>query len=865
MALTRPKAAQVNFDSTNISDPLIKLNSGQSGSNTKDLGLVLDRGSDTNVAIIWDESENQFAVINTAEDGSTSGNVTIDSYANIKAAAFYGDGSNLTGVTSYSDSDVASYLSANGYDTATNIVASITDSAPGTLDTLNELAAALGDDPNFATTVTTSISTKWTQDDTKISNWDTAYSWGDHSTQGYITSIPSIDSIDVGDSSITVSDTGSDGNIEFKVDNIVIANFTDAGLMPNVDSNGTSGFDLGSSSLKWRDLYLSSGSLYIDGQKVVESDSGTIVVQADQDQSLTTKVTGTGVLTLSSAATINVDGTLQMATGKKITDVSGTAVVFGDKIDADNNQIINVGAPTDGSHAVTKTYVDNATTNLVDGAPVTLNTLDKIAQAINDDPAFSTAITTSIATKWTQDNTKISNWDAAFSWGDHSSAGYITDYTVTQADVTAHQAALSITESQISDLGSYLVAGDISGKADLASPTFTGTPAAPTAAAGTNTTQIATTAFVETAVSNLVDTAPEALNTLNELAAALGDDANFSTTISTQIGAKLDSSSYTAADVLTKIKTVDGASSGLDADLLDGQQGTYYLDYNNFSNKPTIPTNNNQLTNGAGYITSADGGNAATLDSLDSTQFLRSDADDTTSGQLTVNKASTYDTEGNLIVYGTGKNSIIVQTSDNASDRGMAFRNSGGAYIGYINMENRGSNTGDLVFGVNGSTASSVDDVAERMRITKEGNIVSAGGEFQGLATSSQYADLAENYLADAEYPIGTVLEIGGNAEVTIANPNSYKIVGTVSEAPGLLMNSGLEGDVVVPVAYIGRVPCRVQGTIKRGDFLVVGDTPGVAVAEHPMNILMGAAIGKALEDYDSSQEGVIEILVGRL
>jgi hypothetical protein len=58
-----------------------------------------------------------------------------------------------------------------------------------------------------------------------------------------------------------------------------------------------------------------------------------------------------------------------------------------------------------------------------------------------------------------------------------------------------------------------------------------------------------------------------------------------------------------ASEILTAIKTVDGASSGLDADLLDGQHGSHYLDYNNFSNTPTIPTNNNQLTNGAGYIT----------------------------------------------------------------------------------------------------------------------------------------------------------------------------------------------------------------------------------------------------------------------
>ena len=60
--------------------------------------------------------------------------------------------------------------------------------------------------------------------------------------------------------------------------------------------------------------------------------------------------------------------------------------------------------------------------------------------------------------------------------------------------------------------------------------------------------------------------------------------------LQTALDAKLASSSYTASDVLTKIKTVDGASSGLDADLLDGQQGSHYLNYNNLTNKPTIPS-----------------------------------------------------------------------------------------------------------------------------------------------------------------------------------------------------------------------------------------------------------------------------------
>jgi hypothetical protein len=69
-------------------------------------------------------------------------------------------------------------------------------------------------------------------------------------------------------------------------------------------------------------------------------------------------------------------------------------------------------------------------------------------------------------------------------------------------------------------------------------PTFTGTPFAPTAAAGTNTTQIATTAYVRQEVANLVATAPTTLDTLNELAIALGNDASFSSTITTALGTK---------------------------------------------------------------------------------------------------------------------------------------------------------------------------------------------------------------------------------------------------------------------------------------------------------------------------------------
>ena len=76
--------------------------------------------------------------------------------------------------------------------------------------------------------------------------------------------------------------------------------------------------------------------------------------------------------------------------------------------------------------------------------------------------------------------------------------------------------------------------------APKASPTFTGTPKAPTAAAGNNSTQLANTAFVQAAIAALVASSPAALDTLNELAAALGNDPNFAATMTNALAGKMD-------------------------------------------------------------------------------------------------------------------------------------------------------------------------------------------------------------------------------------------------------------------------------------------------------------------------------------
>lgn len=169
---------------------------------------------------------------------------------------------------------------------------------------------------------------------------------------------------------------------------------------------------------------------------------------------------------------------------------------------------------------------------------------------------------------------------------------------------SAHTHAIA----EIDDLEAQLDA-----KAPLASPALTGTPTAPTAAGGTNTTQLATTAFVAAEINRVIDAAPAALDTLNEIAASLNDDADFAGTMTSALADKLDSSSYTAADVLAKIKTVDGAGSGLDADLLDGQSSAYYRNYNNLTNKPSIPAFEVHVVTGAGANTPIPSGLSAGL------------------------------------------------------------------------------------------------------------------------------------------------------------------------------------------------------------------------------------------------------------
>ena len=120
------------------------------------------------------------------------------------------------------------------------------------------------------------------------------------------------------------------------------------------------------------------------------------------------------------------------------------------------------------------------------------------------------------------------------------------------------------------------------------------------------------------------------------------------------------------------------------------------------------------------------------------------------------------------------------------------------------------------------------------------------------------YADLAEIYATDQEYDVGTVVMFGGDKEVTIANEYATtRVAGVISTDPAFIMNNKAEGQ---PIALKGRIPVKVEGIVRKGDFIVASNTPGVGVSVD--KYIGGAVIGKAIEDKTTQGVELIEVKV---
>jgi hypothetical protein len=135
-----------------------------------------------------------------------------------------------------------------------------------------------------------------------------------------------------------------------------------------------------------------------------------------------------------------------------------------------------------------------------------------------------------------------------------------------------------------------------------------------------------------------------------------------------------------------------------------------------------------------------------------------------------------------------------------------------------------------------------------------------------GLASSAQYADLAERYSSDEIYDPGTVVVFGGLAEITVTNKDhDRRVAGVVSTAPGYLMNDNNEqDDLMIAVGLTGRVPTKVVGPVEKGDLIVTSNQPGIAMKMIDSSFNPGCVIGKSLEDHPDDTVKTIEVVVGR-
>jgi hypothetical protein len=188
---------------------------------------------------------------------------------------------------------------------------------------------------------------------------------------------------------------------------------------------------------------------------------------------------------------------------------------------------------------------------------------------------------------------------------------------------------------------------------------------------------------------------------------------------------------------------------------------------------------------------------------------------------------------------------------------------SGAVTLNVIGGDGITANADDVAIDLTDTTIFTTGNFANRA-VVRDGSGNFAANVITATATSAQYADLAENYLADKPYEPGTVLIIGGSAEVTeVTKQNSPAIAGVVSTEPAHLMNSALEGDNVVAVALKGRVPVKVVGAVRKGDVLIASNTPGHAQAAPFNGYHAGAsAIGVAISENLTSGTGVVEALI---
>jgi len=431
-------------------------------------------------------------------------------------------------------------------------LAAIIDGAPGLLNTLDELALAMGDDPAFLTTIATNLSNHAT-DTTDIHgiantallattaavNTAISISAGasaqDATTKSDAARVAAIaaaeaDAIARVTTTATTAATALSNHSSDTTDIHGIANtallatkdYADTGVETHrTDTTGVHGID---------DTSLLATKAYADAAVTVEQSARVAAVTA-----------AVAALTKSSVGLDQVNNTSDA--NKPVSTATGTAITTA--VSDHSADTTNVHGIADTSVLVTQTQLTNA----ISGA--TVDQSDLVGTGLVWD---------SVNSEFDLDNTYITTatqtaLDLKAPLASPTFTGTVSGITSTMVGLgnvdNTSDANKPVSSATATALALKETVANVALKAPLASPALTGVPTAPTAAAATNTTQIATTAYVRGEVAALVNSAGATLDTLGEIANALGNDANLSTTLTTSIGLKAPIASPTFTGTVT--------------------------------------------------------------------------------------------------------------------------------------------------------------------------------------------------------------------------------------------------------------------------------------------------------------------------
>ena len=313
----------------------------------------------------------------------------------------------------------------------------------------------------------------------------------------------------------------------------------------------------------------------------------------------------------------------------------------------------------------------------------------------------------------------------------------------------------------------------------------------------------------------------------------------------------LDATEITASANITTVDLTGTGVTNLAGTTVTSLTATGAVDFDTTLNVDGIATFQDAI-NAVGQTITASVFNGAvqqvnvTLNSDNSTKYVVF-ADSTGAQDITADAGLTYNPSTNTLNVGT-----LNLTG--------GFTATSATFSGDVDLGNDTGDTVTITGRVDSSVSPTTNDTYDLGASGRRWATV-WGTTFDGVATSAQYADLAEIYKSDQEYEAGTVVKLGGSEEITQTTDHAdTEVFGVISTDPAYLMNSEAEG---LPVALTGRVPVKVIGKIKKGERLISSDVAGVAWALGNDEYDARAVIGRSLEDKEDGDAGIIEAVIG--